>query len=132
MLFSELFWKKMENEHFDTGNMSSAAAAAAIAAIAAHIIAIGLVAIACPPSLPSPSLLHATTPIANAMALAAPALFVAHHPHSPSPFPPSPSLLLPLTSAARSGHSSLLAVVVLWSSMLSLQPPPTLNAPVAS
>jgi hypothetical protein len=102
VLFSELLGRKMENKKIDTGNiMSSAAAATAIAAAAAataHIVAIALVAVACLPSLPSPSLSHAI-PVANAMALATLALFDAHHPYSPSPFLPSPSSLLPLTSA---------------------------------
>ncbi len=84
-----------------------------------------------PAILPSPSLLH-TTPIANAMALAAHAIIVAHHLHSPSPFPPLPSSLLPLKSAARSHCSSLPVIVVLWSSTLSCQPSPTFNVPVAS
>jgi hypothetical protein len=39
--------------------------------------------------LPLPSLLH-TTLVTNAMALADLALFVARHPHSPSPLLPSP------------------------------------------
>jgi hypothetical protein len=134
MLFSELLRRKMENKHFDAGNiMSSAAAAAAIAtaAAAAHIVTIALVAVACLPSLPSPSLLH-TTPVTNTMAIAALALFVARHPHSPSPFPPSPSSSLPLTSAACSHCLLSPVIIVLWSLTLSCQPSLTFNTPVAS
>jgi hypothetical protein len=109
-----------------------------IAIAIAHIVAIALVAIACPPpSLPAlvavaiTLFLYATL-IADATAHAAIALFDVCHPHSPLPLPPLRSLLLPSTSAACSGQLSLPASVVLWSSMLSCQPPHTFDAPVAS
>jgi hypothetical protein len=101
-----------------------------IALTIAYILDIALIAIACLPPLPSPSMLHATL-VTNAMALAALALFVACHPHSPSLLLPLPSSLLPSISAARSHHLLLPAIMVVWLSTLSHQPPPTFDAPVA-
>jgi hypothetical protein len=120
--------------------LSSLLPASLIAISISYIVAIVLVAVASlPPSsplpsllLPSPSLLHDATLIANNMALAALALFVTHHLHSPSPLLPLPSLLLPSTSAACSRFLSSPAIVVLLSSMLSCQPPPPFDTPIAS
>jgi hypothetical protein len=103
------------------------------------MIAMAFVAIARPPPslplpllrLPLPSLSH-TTLITNAMALAALTLFVAHHPHSPSPLTPLPSLLLPSSSVACSCHLLSPAIVVMWLLMLSCHPPPAFNGPVNS
>jgi hypothetical protein len=111
--------------------LSSSLPASLIAIAITHIVAIALVAIACLPHLPSPSLSH-TTLVANAMALAALALVVARHPHSSLPLLPLLSLLLSSTSAVLSHCLLLPAIVVVWLSTVFCQPPPTFDAPIAS
>jgi hypothetical protein len=66
------------------------------------------------------------------MVLAALAIFVAHHPHSPSLLALSPSLLLPSSSAACSHCLLLATAVIVWSLTLSCQPLPAFDAPVAN
>jgi hypothetical protein len=76
--------------------------------------------------LPLPSLLQ-TTLVTNIIAICPSSLLP-----PPSPLPPLPSLLLPSSSAARSCHSLLPAIVVVLLLLLSCQSAPTFDAPVVS